>query len=100
MPDLVQTEWPQTPDEDRTPSQVVFLNLMKLVFRGEMTVVDANKFLDELGAEPEVRFWGTQTIVNQKSGRCSVHHIKWVNGAWQNGTKDWQAEVNQTVRDR
>lgn len=88
---------PTGPAPDRKPEDVFFLNLGMMIFRGETTDAEANQLLDSLGADPNQRFWGCQTVCNPSSGRFSTHYFKWENGGWVNGTKARQELIRKNI---
>ena len=88
------SDWPTEPSSATEPSVTIFLNFLKMIHRNEITVERANQELDSLDGFPaHTRFWGVHTVVDLTSGRASVHSIKWVDGGWQNGTKDHMNDI-------
>lgn len=87
------SDYPQKPDPNTPVDQIVFLNFMKMIHRGDIEVEEANRQLDLLDFDPKVRFWGSHKTYND--GRVSIHSIKWENGKWTNGSRDHQEQVRK-----
>ena len=73
--------------------QIVFLNFMKMIHRGEIGVEEANRQLDLLDFDPKSRFWGCRRT--HSGGRINTHYIKWENGGWANGTADHKELIHK-----
>lgn len=84
---------PQHPDPNTPVDQIIFLNFMKMIHRGQIEVEEANRQLDLLGFDPTSRFWGCN--IQHHNGRSYVHYIKWQDGAWANGTHDHQDTIRK-----
>lgn len=80
------------------PEQVIFLNLGRMIFDQELTVEDANKFLDSLDGYPATaRFQTSENVVDKKSGRISVHYFSWKNGDWVDSTLERQKAIRKVI---
>ncbi|MBM4575650.1 hypothetical protein GS415_04860 [Rhodococcus hoagii] len=83
---------PQEPSGEASPVQVIMLNLLKMTWAGTLTVEEANQFLDGCDGFPaDQRFWQYHTTY--KNGRSYIHHIRWADGHWQNGSREHRAEI-------
>ena len=99
MPHQEGTHTPQEPDPDRSPEQIVYFNLSRMMIKNEMTVEQANKFLDDLGLPETYRFWSHQRVTNPSTGRIYNHPIAWHNGKWENGAKEHQQDIRNVLNE-
>lgn len=88
---------PTKPDPNDSIENVIFLNMLSMIWRGQLNIEQANQQLDQLEGFPkETRFWGHAVRIEGRGKK--VHYLKWVDGAWECDTKERSRATLDEIR--
>ena len=88
---------PTQPDQTTPVDQVVFLNMLSMIWNGQLTIEQANKQLDQFEGFPKnMRFWGKAVRIEGRGQK--VHYLQWVDGAWYCDTKERERKTLDEIR--
>lgn len=88
---------PTQPDPNDPIENVIFLNMLSMVWRKQLTIEEANKQLDQIEGFPkETRFWGHAVRIEGRGKK--VHYLKWRDGGWCCDTKERQRATLDEIR--